>query len=314
MAAPPYSIVVVTWQCAGFLAELVASMNEHLDGSQELVVVDNDSDDDPRAAAARWKGPGEFIATGENLGFGIGSNLGTERARGPAVVLLNPDTELLDDGLDRLAATALERRALVGPRVLNRDRTKQASASGPEVGAWPWIRAILPGGLTPGPVVERTEPWRLEPGRARVLADRRVRGRPHRCAPQPRPLRSIASHVRRGPRPRPARGGGRDRLDLQPGRGLDRPPRRRLVEPCLRRRRGLEADGRGPVAGGAAAQLRSAYRAPRLARPAAEPRAAGLGQAGVAVERSSDEASRAAIIGATEIPDLPPAPVTLGRP
>ena len=127
MSAPPYSIVVVTWQCAGYLAGLVRTMNEYLDGTQELVVVDNASEDQPEAAARRWKGPLEFVQTGENLGFGVGSNVGTERARGPAVVLLNPDTELRDDGLDSLAAKALERRALVGPRMLNANGTRQAS-------------------------------------------------------------------------------------------------------------------------------------------------------------------------------------------
>jgi GT2 family glycosyltransferase len=162
VATPPYSIVVVTWQCAGYLAELVRTMNEHLDGTQELVVVDNASEDHPAEAAKRWKGPVEFIQTGENLGFGVGSNVGTAKARGPAVVLLNPDTELRDNGLDRLAAMVLERRVLGGPRMLNPDGTEQASASGPEVGAWPWIRAVLPGALTPGAIVARTEPWRVE--------------------------------------------------------------------------------------------------------------------------------------------------------
>ena len=192
------------------------SMNEHLDGSQELVVVDNDSDDDPGAAAARWKGPGQFIPTGENLGFGIGSNLGTERARGPAVVLLNPDTELLDDGLDRLAATALERKALVGPRVLNRTARSRRRPAGPKSACG---RGSAPSCRAAHPRLGRRAHRALEArtGRARVLADRRVRGRPHRCAPQPRPLRSGASHVRRGPRPRPPRCGGRIGSIFSPG-------------------------------------------------------------------------------------------------
>ena len=56
-----YSVVVVTWRCAGHLATLVASMNEHLDGSQELLVVDNASSDDPESAMRGWKGPSRFI-------------------------------------------------------------------------------------------------------------------------------------------------------------------------------------------------------------------------------------------------------------
>ncbi|HLM31928.1 MAG TPA: glycosyltransferase, partial [Solirubrobacterales bacterium] len=64
-----YSLVVVTWNCAERLRDLVASLNRHLDGNQELVVVDNDSRDDPERAAQEWKGAAEFIALDENVGF-----------------------------------------------------------------------------------------------------------------------------------------------------------------------------------------------------------------------------------------------------
>ncbi len=137
-------------------------MNRCLDGEQELVVVDNASTDDPGAAAKGWKGPLRFIGLDRNLGFGTASNAGVAEAAGEATVLLNPDTELLDHGLDRLAATAVELGGLVGPRVLNPDGSVQPSASGPEVGAWPWVRAVFPGSLQPAAIRARTEPYRLE--------------------------------------------------------------------------------------------------------------------------------------------------------
>jgi GT2 family glycosyltransferase len=98
----------------------------------------------------------------ENVGFGAASNAGVAAASGPATVLLNPDTELLDDGLDRLAEAALERGALLGPRVLNADGSIQPSASGPEVGLWPWVRALVPAAVQPAAVRARTEPYRLD--------------------------------------------------------------------------------------------------------------------------------------------------------
>lgn len=142
-------------------------MNRFLDGSQELVVVDNASSDDPEAVAREWKGALRFIGLDENLGFGVASNRGTAEAAGEVTVLLNPDTELLDHGLDRLAATAAELGALVGPRLLNGDGSIQPSASGPEVGGWPWVRALLPAAIQPVAFLARTEPYRLE-RRARV--------------------------------------------------------------------------------------------------------------------------------------------------
>jgi len=98
---PSFSIVVVTWQSADHLAALVDSMNARLGEDPELVVVDNASDDDPEAAARRWRGPVRFSRLEANEGFGAAANAGVAEATGEAVVLLNPDTELLGG---RLAA------------------------------------------------------------------------------------------------------------------------------------------------------------------------------------------------------------------
>jgi N-acetylglucosaminyl-diphospho-decaprenol L-rhamnosyltransferase len=158
----PYSIVVVTWQSARHLAALVESMNRHLAERPELIVVDNDSDDDPEEAARVWDGELRFLGLDENRGYGAAANAGVREARGEAVVLLNPDTELLDSGLGELARFALEHRALAGPRLLNDDGSPQASASGPPVGIWPWIGAVVPGRVQPGALLARTEAWRLD--------------------------------------------------------------------------------------------------------------------------------------------------------
>src|SRR5688500_9215473 len=120
---PTYSIVVVTWQSAGHLARLVESMNRHLADDPELIVVDNASDDDPEAAASAWRGPLRFTRLGANAGFGTAANAGVGEASGDAVVILNPDTELLDPRLGDLASFALRERALAGPRVRNADGT-----------------------------------------------------------------------------------------------------------------------------------------------------------------------------------------------
>jgi N-acetylglucosaminyl-diphospho-decaprenol L-rhamnosyltransferase len=158
----PYSIVVVTWQSAGHLHALAESMARHLSGAPELVVVDNASSDDPAAAARAWPGERRFIGLERNLGFGAAANRGVEAASGDGVVLLNPDTLVLDAGLDDLVELARRGHALAGPRLLNTDRSTQPSASGPPVGVWPWIGAVVPGRVQPAALRARTEPWRLE--------------------------------------------------------------------------------------------------------------------------------------------------------
>lgn len=166
-----YSIVIVTWECAGHLAALVDSMNRHLasrpegpskNTDPELVVVDNASADDPESAVRRWRGPARFLRLESNRGYGTAANAGVEAASGEAIVTLNPDTELLDGRLDALAAFALERGALAGPRLLNPGGSPQPSANGPVVGPWPWVGALLPGAAQPSRMQEHTEPWRAE--------------------------------------------------------------------------------------------------------------------------------------------------------
>ncbi len=155
-----YSVVVVTWQSAPMLEALVATMNRHLESAPELVVVDNRSDDDPERAAREYGGQVRFTPLERNLGFGAACNVGVEKASGSCVVMLNPDAELVDASLDGLAAFALERQALAGPRLLNQDGSVQPSASGTPVGLWPWVGAIIPGRLQPPPLRRRAEPWR----------------------------------------------------------------------------------------------------------------------------------------------------------
>jgi N-acetylglucosaminyl-diphospho-decaprenol L-rhamnosyltransferase len=162
LSAGALALVVVTWECAEHLAALASSMNGKLDREVELIVVDNDSSDDPEAAAQRWRGSSRFARLDSNRGFGGAANAGVELARAENVVLLNPDTELLDDGLVRLAAFASAKQCLAGPRLLNPDRSVQPSAGGQLAGPWPWIGALTPGALQPRSWQRRTEPWRLE--------------------------------------------------------------------------------------------------------------------------------------------------------
>lgn len=158
----PYSIVVVTWQSAAELRQLLDSITDCLDITPEVIVVDNASTDRPRSVLDEWSGAGRFIGLDGNLGFGTAANIGVEASTGETVVLLNPDTRLIDARLAELVRQAEHLGALVGPRLLNTDRTVQPSASGPPAGVWPWIRAVVPGGVASSAVKAYTEPWRLD--------------------------------------------------------------------------------------------------------------------------------------------------------
>jgi GT2 family glycosyltransferase len=161
---PAISFVVVTWESLDDLAGLVRSMMEHLptDDSIELIVVDNASSEDPTEVAQGWRGPLQIERLGSNLGFGAASNQGVRMANAPVTLLCNPDIRLLDDSILRLAEFSAERHALVGPRLLWADGTKQPSSSGPVTGLWPWVGAFTPGSIQPDWMLARTEPWRID--------------------------------------------------------------------------------------------------------------------------------------------------------
>ncbi len=156
------SIVIVTWNSAGELDDLLGSIETHLGTRHELIVVDNNSEDPSVAIANTWPGPKQVVALTENVGFGAAANRGVREASNEAVVLLNPDTLLVDDSLLELAELALAKRAICGPELLSEDGTRQPSASPVPAGWEVGLDAIVPAKLLPGRLRARCEPWRAD--------------------------------------------------------------------------------------------------------------------------------------------------------
>ena len=153
-----FSLVVVLHDSAGPLRALLASL-ERLPSMPQLVVVDTASSDDG-PALARAAGA-EVVELGGNPGFGAANNAGVERARHPVTVLLNPDCELLDGSLARLAARAADGRLWV-PRLLNRDGSVQRSAHPLPGTPGALLPALVHAPLLPEPLRDRVEPYRAE--------------------------------------------------------------------------------------------------------------------------------------------------------
>ncbi|MEZ6003188.1 MAG: glycosyltransferase family 2 protein [Planctomycetota bacterium] len=130
-AAPELSVLVVSYQTRELTLEAVRSLlAETREVSIEVLVLDNASSDGSAEAIA-----GEFpgvtlFALKENLGFGAANNFLAERARGRRLLLLNPDTVVLDGAVDKLWAFAEARPAarLWGGRTLYGDRSLNPSS------------------------------------------------------------------------------------------------------------------------------------------------------------------------------------------
>jgi len=153
-----FSAVVVIHDSARHLAALLTSVERYLDPPPQVVVVDSGSGDDG-AAVARAHGAHTIVLDG-NPGFGTASNAGLEYAAHDVTVLLNPDCELVDGSLGALAARARWARALLVPRLLERDGAVQRSAHPLPGGAGALLPAVWPPRAMPRALREHFDPWR----------------------------------------------------------------------------------------------------------------------------------------------------------
>jgi N-acetylglucosaminyl-diphospho-decaprenol L-rhamnosyltransferase len=160
----PLAVVTVLHDSAPDLARLIDSIERHLDPPPLLVAVDSGSSDGG-AELARERGARVIVLDG-NRGFGAGCNAGLAEVDRPVTALVNPDVELLDDGLARLAAQAAAREALVVPRLLSGDGRVQDSAHPAPGTLEALVPALLPRPLLPPPLRRRYEPWRSDRPRA----------------------------------------------------------------------------------------------------------------------------------------------------
>ncbi|HRO13223.1 glycosyltransferase family 2 protein, partial [Amaricoccus sp.] len=130
-ATPPLvSILVISYNTRAMTLECLKSVVAETTVPYELIVVDNASPDGSAAALAAAFPDIRLIASAENLGFAKGNNVAAREAKGRYILLLNPDTLVLEHAIDRLVAFAERTPAagIWGGRTLNGDRTLNPSS------------------------------------------------------------------------------------------------------------------------------------------------------------------------------------------
>jgi GT2 family glycosyltransferase len=101
------SIIIVSYNTRDMTLHCLQSIyDETRDISREIIVVDNNSSDDSATAIAQLFPAVELIALTENIGFARANNLAAANAHGRRILLLNPDTVILDRAVDRLVQFA----------------------------------------------------------------------------------------------------------------------------------------------------------------------------------------------------------------
>jgi GT2 family glycosyltransferase len=112
-AAPDVSIVIVSYNVRELLRDCIGSIEEQTRRAHEVIVVDNDSTDGS-ADMVRAEFPHvRLIANRDNRGFAAANNQGLAVATGRNLLLLNPDTLVLDGAIDTMLDW-LERHPDVG--------------------------------------------------------------------------------------------------------------------------------------------------------------------------------------------------------
>jgi N-acetylglucosaminyl-diphospho-decaprenol L-rhamnosyltransferase len=127
---PSLSILIVNWRSKDYLRRCLHSIAATCaDLTPEIVVVDGGSFDGC-GEMLTTEFPGViFVQNPENTGFARSNNLGFERVSGEAVLLLNPDTEIMPGAIQLLLTELLRlpNCGILGSKLLNADRTLQTS-------------------------------------------------------------------------------------------------------------------------------------------------------------------------------------------
>ena len=137
------SIIIVSWNTRELTLKCLKSIFSCLEKTldYEIFLVDNNSSDNMVEAATELTHEQDFVAQDfspntlniiknkQNLGFAKANNIAIKQAKGDYILLLNSDTELIDNSLNKMIEfiDTNNKIGIVGPKLINTDGTLQRS-------------------------------------------------------------------------------------------------------------------------------------------------------------------------------------------
>jgi N-acetylglucosaminyl-diphospho-decaprenol L-rhamnosyltransferase len=101
------TVIIVSYNTRDLTLNCVRSLYERTRGIElEVIVIDNASADGSACAIAEAYPMARLHASAENLGFAKANNIAASSAKGEYLLLLNPDTVILDGSIQRLLSFA----------------------------------------------------------------------------------------------------------------------------------------------------------------------------------------------------------------
>lgn len=143
------SILVVSYNTAEMTRAALESIPRGArHTTYDVIVVDNGSSDGSADMLAAHSGVTRFIGRKDNLGFAAANNLAAKYARGKYLLLLNPDTVVLEGAIDQLLAFANERPSarIWGGRTVFADGSLNIASCWGQM--TPWNQICRAAGLT----------------------------------------------------------------------------------------------------------------------------------------------------------------------
>lgn len=124
------SIIIVTWNSQDFIRNCLDSIYLLPDKVRyEIIVVDNGSSDNTPKMVREFYPEVNLIENKKNLGYAKANNQGMEKSQGNYILLLNPDTQLMENSLVSMYEfmEANPQVGALGPKLLNPDKSVQPS-------------------------------------------------------------------------------------------------------------------------------------------------------------------------------------------
>jgi len=124
------SIIIVSWNVRELLEKCLKSVFDQTKNiSLEVFVVDNASTDETARMVLEKFPQVTLIKNNKNMGFAVGNNQAIRLAKGEYILLLNPDTEILNGAIERMVGfmQSHPEAGIAGPKLLNSDKTLQPS-------------------------------------------------------------------------------------------------------------------------------------------------------------------------------------------
>jgi len=128
---PTLSIIIVNYNTKDLLVQCLSSIFKHLvDLDFQIIVIDNYSQDESVKEVEIRYPKVKLFANTTNKGFAKANNQGLREMGGEFALLLNPDTIVREEAIDKMVEFMKENDdvGILGPKIINPDGSLQASA------------------------------------------------------------------------------------------------------------------------------------------------------------------------------------------